>query len=367
MKRILIGLVALVILNSAGAAVNTVRLKDLVRVQDNREHVLIGYGLVVGLARSGDSDRNSTTRQALVNTLKHFNVNINEHDLNSRNTAAVMITAKMPPFSEVGDKFDVEVSSIGDARSLLGGTLILTPLYGPDNKLYALAQGPLATGGYSFEANGNSFQKNHATVGRIPKGAYLEKSVENELPQDKLVLILNQPDYTTANRIAQVISHQGVMNVKVVHAGKIEIFVSPYTPIPNLIANIERLEVEPDQIAKIVINEKTGTIVAGANVRIGEVNISQGNLNIKVDTEYLVSQPNFIGRNYNSNISTEVVPQTDLKVTEEKANFVSLPKGATVAGLVQALQKIHLNTRDMITIIQAIKDAGALNADLVIQ
>lgn len=367
MKKVLIGLVALLFLNPyTFAAGNTVRLKDLIRIQDDREHALIGYGLVVGLARSGDSDRNSTTRQALVNTLKNFNVNVNERDLNSRNTAAVMITAKMPPFSEIGDKFDVEVSSIGDARSLLGGTLILTPLYGPDNKLYALAQGPLVVGGYSFEVNGNSVQKNHSTVGRIPRGAYLEKAIENTTPQDKLVLVLNQPDYTTANRIAQVISKQGV-NVKVVHAGKVEISVSPYTQVPNLIASIERLEVEPDQVAKIVINEKTGTIVAGANVRIGEVNISQGNLNVKVDTAYLVSQPMFIGRNYNQNISTEIVPQTDLKVTENAANFVSLPKGATVAGLVQALQKIRLSTRDIITIIQAIKDAGALNADLVIQ
>ncbi|ENW91562.1 flagellar basal body P-ring protein FlgI [Acinetobacter dispersus] len=367
MKKLLIGLIGLLFLNpSAIAAGNMVRLKDLVRIQDDREHALIGYGLVVGLSRSGDSDRNSTTRQALVNTLKNFNVNINERDLNSRNTAAVMITAKMPPFSEVGDKFDVEVSSIGDARSLLGGTLILTPLYGPDNKLYALAQGPLVVGGYSFEVNGNAAQKNHSTVGRIPKGAYLEKAVESNIPQDKLVLVLNQPDYTTANRIAQVISKQGA-NVRVIHAGKVEISVSPYVQIPNLIASIERLEVEPDQIAKIVINEKTGTIVAGANVRISEVNISQGNLNVKVDTEYLVSQPTFIGRNYNNNISTEVVPQTDLKVTENTANFVSLPKGATVASLFHTLQKIRLSTRDIITIIQAIKDAGALNADLVIQ
>ncbi|MDR7016416.1 flagellar basal body P-ring protein FlgI [Acinetobacter sp. 3657] len=367
MKKLLIGLISLIFFNpSASAAVNMVRLKDLVRIQDDREHALIGYGLVVGLARSGDSDRNSTTRQALVNTLKHFNVNINERDLNSRNTAAVMITAKMPPFSEVGDKFDVEVSSIGDARSLLGGTLILTPLYGPDNKLYALAQGPLAVGGYSFEMNGNISQKNHSTVGRIPKGAYLEKAVESIASQDKLILVLNQPDYTTANRIVQVILQRGV-DARVVHAGKIEISISPYMQIPSLIASIERLEVEPDQIAKIVINEKTGTIVAGANVRIGEVNISQGNLNVKVNTEYSVSQPMFIGRNYNKNISTEIIPQTDLKVTENTANFVSLPNGATVASLVQALQKTRLSTRDIITIIQAIKDAGALNADLVIQ
>ncbi|WP_336943693.1 flagellar basal body P-ring protein FlgI [Acinetobacter modestus] len=367
MKKVLIGLVTLLCFNPyAFATGNMVRLKDLVRIQDDREHALIGYGLVVGLARSGDSDRNSTTRQALVNTLKHFNVNINERDLNTRNTAAVMITAKMPPYSETGDKFDVEVSSIGDARSLLGGTLILTPLYGPDNKLYALAQGPLVVGGYSFEVNGNASQKNHATVGRIPKGAYLEKAIENTSSQDKLVLVLNQPDYTTANRIAQVISKQGA-NVKVIHAGKIEVSITPYTQIPSLIANIERLEVEPDQLARIVINEKTGTIVAGANVKISEVNISQGNLNIKVDTEYLVSQPMLVGRNYNPNISTEVVPQTDLKVNENTANFVSLPKGATVSRLVQALQKMRLSTRDIITIIQAIKDAGALNADLVIQ
>lgn len=367
MKKVLIGLVSVFFLSSSAFAEgNLVRLKDLVRIQDDREHALIGYGLVVGLSRSGDSDRNSTTRQALVNTLKHFNVNINERDLNSRNTAAVMVTAKMPPFSAVGDKFDVEVSSIGDARSLLGGTLILTPLYGPDNKLYALAQGPLVVGGYSFEVNGNAAQKNHSTVGRIPKGAYLEKVVENNISEDRLVLVLNQPDYTTANRIVQVISKQGV-NARVIHAGKIEIIVSPYVQIPNLIASIERLQVEPDQTAKIVINEKTGTIVAGANVRISEVNISQGNLNIKVETEYLVSQPTFIGRNYNNNISTEVIPKTDLKVNENTANFISLPKGATVAGLVLALQKNRLSTRDIIIIIQAIKDAGALNADLVIQ
>lgn len=369
MKRIFIAFAcAFLITPSAFASVNTVRLKDLVRIQDDREHALVGYGLVVGLARSGDSDKNSTTRQALVNTLKHFNVNINQNDLNSRNTAAVMVTAKMPAFSEVGDKFDVEVSSIGDARSLQGGTLVLTPLYAPDNKLYALAQGPLATGGYAFEANENVYQKNHATVGRVPKGAYLERSTDTgSTAPAVLVLVLNQPDYTTANRIAQAITGQGIQGVRVAHAGKIEIPVPKYTQLPALVANIERLEVEPDYPARIVINEKTGTIVAGANVHIGEVNISQGNLTVKVDTQYLVSQPLVIGRNVGNNISTAIVPETKLKVSEDAANLVALPQGATVSSLVQALQKVRLTTRDIITVIQAIKDAGALNADLIIQ
>ncbi|WP_339527240.1 flagellar basal body P-ring protein FlgI [Pseudomonas sp. EA_35y_Pfl2_R111] len=351
------------------AACADVRIKELTRIQGVRDYSLIGYGLVVGLAGSGDSERNRATRQALVNTLKHFNVNVDVGDLNTRNTAAVMITGSLRSFSESGDKLDVEVSSLGDARSLLGGTLLMTPLYGPDEKLYALAQGPVSVGGYVFEANSNSVQKNHPTVGRIPLGASVERSAftANDGASGNLVLILHEPDYTTAQRIADTMTRQlGLAGVRVVHAAKVEVAVAPGTPLPRLISRIENLAVAPDYTARVVVNERTGTVVAGGNVQIGEVNVSQGNLNVMISTKFQVSQPTALIRP-GANISTVVVPDTELTVDEELRAPVQLAQGATVSDLVQALNKVKLSTREVITVLQAIKQAGALHAELIIQ
>jgi flagellar P-ring protein precursor FlgI len=346
-----------------------VRIKELVRIQGVRDYSLIGYGLVVGLAGTGDSDRNRATRQSLVNTLKNFNVNVDDRDLSARNTAAVMVTGTLKSFSESGDKIDVEVSSLGDARSLLGGTLLMTPLYGPDEKLYALAQGPMSVGGYVFEANMNSVQKNHPTVGRIPHGASVERSAFAEAggAERNLVLVLNEPDYTTAQRIADALSAElGISGVHVVHAAKVEVPIAPGTALPRLISRVESVAVAPDYAARVVVNERTGTVVAGANVRIGEVNISQGSLNVVISTKFDVSQPSW---NYRSGpgVRTVVVPDTELSVTEEQRAPVQLAEGTTVGDLVQALSQVKLSTAEVITVLQAIKQAGALHAELIIQ
>lgn len=364
--RLLLVAMALTLVPVANA---DVRIKELTRIQGTRDYSIIGYGLVVGLAGTGDGAQNRSTRQALVNTLKHFNVNVDDRDLNSRNTAAVMITGSLRSFSETGDKIDVEVSSLGDARSLLGGTLLMTPLYGPDEKLYALAQGPLSVGGYMFESNANSVQKNHPTVGRIPHGATIERSVfdQGEASPDRLALILHEPDYTTAQRIADALTIElGLRGVRVVHAAKVEVDLSPGTVLPRLISSMENLAVSPDYTARVVVNERTGTVVAGGNVQLGEVNISQGNLNVEISTKYQVSQPFGLFRP-GDNVGTVVVPDTEISVSEQQFAPVQLANGATVGDLVQALNSIKLSTREIITVLQAIKQAGALHAELIIQ
>ncbi|HLD64644.1 MAG TPA: flagellar basal body P-ring protein FlgI [Pseudomonas sp.] len=361
--------IAALFMSTSLLASTDVRIKELVRIQGVRDYSLIGYGLVVGLAGTGDSERNRATRQSLVNTLKNFNVNVADDDLNARNTAAVMITGTLSSFSESGDKIDVEVSSLGDARSLLGGTLLMTPLYGPDEKLYALAQGPMSVGGYVFEANMNSVQKNHPTVGRIPHGASVERSAFSESDEagKNLVLVLNEPDYTTAQRIADALGAElGISGVRVVHAAKVEVPLTSGTALPRLISRIESVSVAPDYAARVVVNERTGTVVAGANVRIGEVNISQGSLNVMISTKFEVSQPSF---NYRSGpgVRTVVVPDTELSVEEQQRAPVQLAEGTSVGDLVQALNRIKLSTAEVITVLQAIKQAGALHAELIIQ
>lgn len=367
------GLISLLALASVSvnvqAGVSDVRIKELTRIQGVRDYALIGYGLVVGLAGTGDTDRNRATRQSLVNTLKTFNVNVSDRDLSARNTAAVMITADMGSFSESGDRLDVEVSSLGDAHSLLGGTLLMTPLNGPDEKLYALAQGPVSVGGYIFEANSNSVQKNHPTVGRIPHGASIERAVFSSADESSrnLVLILNDPDYTTAQRIADALTRElGLPGVRVVHAAKVEVPLPPGMTMPRLISQVERVGVAPDYAARVVVNERTGTVVAGSNVRIGEVNISQGSLNVMISTKFEVSQPSWAVRP-GPGVSTAVVPDTNLTVSEESHGPVQLAEGATVGDLIQALNRIKLSTREVITVLQAIKQAGALHAELIIQ
>ncbi|MBK3509533.1 flagellar basal body P-ring protein FlgI [Pseudomonas sp. MF6747] len=369
MKRLTVGLVGLLLSLWLPGAWADVRIKELTRIQGVRDYAMIGYGLVVGLAGTGDTDRNRATRQSLVNTLKNFNVNVADTDLNARNTAAVMVTGNLRSFSETGDKVDVEVSSLGDARSLLGGTLLMTPLYGPDEKLYALAQGPMSVGGYVFEANQNSVQKNHPTVGRIPRGASVERSAftENDAAARNLVLVLNEPDYTTAQRIADALTRElGLPGVRVVHAAKVEVPLSSAAGLPRLISRIENVSVAPDYSARVVVNERTGTVVAGAHVRLGEVSISQGSLSVVISTKYQVSQPSWIRRTGPS-VGTVVVPDTELNVNEEQHGPVKLAEGATVGDLVQALNQVRLSTREVITVLQAIKQAGALHAELIVQ
>lgn len=348
-----------------------VRLKELARIEGVRENALVGYGIVVGLAGTGDSLRNKVTLRSVANTLANFGVLVEEREISSRNVAAVMVTATLPPFAEPGDKIDVQASSIGDAKSLMGGTLLLTPLYGPDQKLYALAQGSLATGGYRFESFDSSVQKNHPTVGTVPDGANVERGLGNfaGLQDNEITVLLNTPDFTTAERVVTALN--GLLptaDVQAMHAGKIVVRLpqAPENTIP-LIAQIENLTVAPDHRARVVVNERTGTIVAGGNARIADVSISHGNLRVVIDTYYRVSQPNaFLSRTSDA-IRTAVVPETGIDITEETGETVSLPAGTTVGELVDALRRIHLSTRDIITVLRAVKNAGALHGELIVQ
>lgn len=345
-----------------------VRLKDLARIEGNRETSLIGYGIVVGLNGTGDSSRNRATLQSLANALSNFGLTVDEKDLNSKNVAAVMVTAELPAFAEPGDRIDVLVGSTGDAKSLSGGTLLLTPLNDPSGKLYALSQGPITVGGYQVESFSNFTRKNHTTVGQIPRGATIERSSHTGSVESKAInIILNEPDYTTATRVvAKIQSVYGNQSAKAIHPGKIAVAVPSSTNTMTFVSMLESLTIAPDVDARVVVNERTGTIVAGSNVTLGEVSIAHGDLRIEVETKFDVSQPQFNIRP-GSGVTSVVTPDTEIVVSEGASEPVQLPAGTTVGELVQALNRIRLSTRDIITILQSIKAAGALHAELIIQ
>lgn len=348
-----------------------VLVKDIARVAGVRDNALTGYGLVFGLAGSGDSIRSRATHQSIANTLRSFGVNVTVDDLSSRNVAAVIVTARLPAFAEPGQLLDVQVSSSGDARSLTGGTLMLTPLNGPDGRLYALAQGAISVGGYQFEGLATSVQKNHPTVGRVPSGATVERAPNLRIAGDgsELSILLNEADFTTATRVAEAIraSTPGA-SVRPIHAGKVTV---RYAAAPdNLVGEVSRLEnlsISPERRARVVVNERTGTIVAGGDVRLGKVSISHGALRVEIADEFQVSQPGGVLLRPSSSIGTVVVPSTRIDVQETEAPIVTVPEGATVADLVGAMRSIRLSTRDVIAVMQAIKAAGALDGELIIQ
>ncbi len=348
-----------------------VRIKDIARIAGVRDNPLTGYGLVFGLAGSGDSIRNRATVQSIANTLRNFGVNVSEADLASRNVAAVIVTARLPAFAEPGQALDVQVASSGDARSLNGGTLMQTPLLGPDGRLYALAQGAVLNGGYLFEGETASVQKNHPTVGRVPSGATVEQASPLRVAGDgrSLSVLLNDADFTNANRVAAAIrAALPSTQVHAEHAGKV---VVDYGSAPqNIVAEIARIEniaIDQQRRARVVVNERTGTIVAGGDVRLGEVSISHGSLKVEIRTDYSVSQPNGILVRPGANVGTVVVPQTSIRVGEGEAPLVRVPEGASVGDLVASLRAIRLGTRDVIAVLQSIKAAGALDGELIIQ
>jgi flagellar P-ring protein precursor FlgI len=369
MKRLLI---AMLLACTGVAHASDVRLKQIARVAGVRENALTGYGLVFGLAGSGDTARHRATLQSVANTLRNFGVNVSEQDLASRNVAAVIVTGKLPAFAEPGGALDVQVASSGDARSLTGGTLMLTPLYGADGRLYAMAQGAISVGGYQFEGVTASLQKNHPTVGWVPSGATVEQASPLHIAGDgrSVGILLNDPDFTNAQRIADAIRRVSPgASVEAEHAGKVSV---RYPAAPqNLIqeiARLENVEVQLQRKPRVVVNERTGTVVAGADVRIGAVSITHGALKVEVKTHYSVSQPESGVYSRNSNgIGSVVVPETDIQASEPRAAVVRVPEGASVAELVGALQSIRLSARDVIAVLQSIKAAGALDGELVIQ
>lgn len=363
-------LLALSVIAPKATAAETIRVKDLGKMQGWRENALIGYGIVTGLAGTGDSSANRATRQTLSNVLSQFNLTIPAEQIQSRNVAVVMVTASLPAFAREGDTLDITVTSSGDARSLLGGSLLLTPLKGPNGKIHALAQGPLSIGGYRYGANGNLQQKNHPTVGSVPGGAVVELAVASEVfdEQRHLRFLLAEPDYTTASRIATAINRQfGSELAEARDAGGIDIRAPAGNgaQLVNFLTRIENVQVEPDRRARVVINERTGTVVSGGDVRIARVVISHGDLKISVSSQTIASQPQFVSRT-GAGVRTALVTNSDVDVEEQGAAYVA-PEHTTVADLVQALARMKTNTRDMISIIRAIKAAGALHAELVIQ
>ncbi|HEY4211200.1 MAG TPA: flagellar basal body P-ring protein FlgI [Steroidobacteraceae bacterium] len=373
MRRLSSCLLVMTALVLARGVCADVRIKDLARIEGAHDGAILGYGLVVGLPGTGDSARNLATQQSVSNLLREFGLQIAPGDVSSRNVAAVLVTARLPNALRVGDKLDVNVSSIGDARSLAGGTLLITSLIGPDRTAYATAQGPIAVGGYRFEQNGNVEQKNFPTSGSIPEGAVSERELTHRLrnADGSLDLILNDPDYTTAARVAQAINDKiSGTSATALESGRVRLAIggASEASLVGLIASIENLGVEPDIRARVVVNERTGTIVSGGRVWLSAVTVTQGDIKVSITQDYLVSQPNgvYLGR-VGSGINTAVVPETRVKVQEPQTQAVDLAQGATIADLVNALRAVKATSRDVIAVLQGIKRAGALHAELIIQ
>lgn len=346
-----------------------VRVKDVARVQGVRENSLYGYGLVVGLAGSGDKSRSSPfTPQAIANMLLRLGVTVPSGVvLDGKNVAAVMVTTKLPPFTKPGSALDVTVSSLGDATSLQGGTLLLTPLQGPDGRIYALAQGPLSVGGFvASGSGGDSVQKNHPTVGRVPAGALVEKEVPMALDPSGVNFTLLQPDFTTAVRMAQAINGAGIGEVaRATDPSTVAVRVpaAEQGRLMEFIARVETVRLTVDAPARVVINERTGTVIMGAQLRISTVAVSHGSLSIQVKEEKQVSQPQPFAP---QGSQTVVVPKSDVTVKEEKGQLTVVPEGASIGDVVQALNALGVTPRDLIAILQAIRQAGALMAELEI-
>jgi len=353
---------ALILFTLAGTARSETRLKELVSIEGVRDNQLIGYGLVVGLAGTGDRVQTVFSAQSLTNLLERMGLTVSPTAIQVKNTAAVMVTATLPPFSQPGSRIDVTAAAIGDAPSLQGGILLMTGLKGPDGQVYAVAQGPLVIGGFVAGGQGNSKVVNHPTVGRMPNGAIVERSVPAPAFGSQLRLQLQQADFATAARIAGVVNKRfaGAAHADNAALVTIEVPESRVKQPTEFIAEIESLAIEPDTTARIVVNERTGTIIMGKQVHIAPVAIMQGNLTVEIQTIQEVSQPNALS----TGGTTKVVPQVNTNVTQDAAKNLVLKNGATVEELVQALTSIGSNPRDIISILQNLKTAGALEAEL---
>ena len=344
------------------------RIKDIVTFEGVRDNLLVGYGLVVGLNGTGDSLSNSPfTRQSLESMLERLGVNIRNSKLNSKNVAAVIVSATLPPFSRQGSRIDVTVSTLGDSKSLLGGTLLVTPLIGADGQVYAVAQGSTVVGGFAAGGDGASIVKGVPTSGRIPSGGIIEREIEFDLSNaSELNISLRNPDLTTAGRIAKAINTLLKVPAAVVLDPGTVLLTTPPAYANNmvgLLTDVEQLSVEPDQLARVVIDESTGVIVIGDQVRVDTVAIAQGNLTIRVTETPQVSQPSPFAQQG----TTVTVPRTDIEVDEQSGQGLVLVKsGVSLQDLVDGLNALGIGPRDMISILQTIKAAGALQAEIVV-
>jgi flagellar P-ring protein precursor FlgI len=367
-RTLLASLVLGAVVLGAVPAVADVRVKDIARVQGVRENSLYGYGLVIGLNGTGDRATASPfTSQAIASMLQRLGITVPAINLNGRNVAAVMLTTKLPPFAKPGTTLDVTVSSLGDSSTLQGGTLLLTPLLGPDGHTYALAQGPLSVGGISASGqSGDSVQKNHPTVGRIPNGAIVEREVPMALDPASITLTLNSPDFTTSVRLAQAVNAAGVGDVaRAVDPSTVVVSVPPgrQARLMEFIAQIETVTLHVDAPARVVINERTGTVIMGSQLRISTVAIAHGNLTIQIKEDKQVSQPQPFAP---PGSQTVTVPKSEVTIKEDKGQLVIVPEGANIGDVVQGLNALGVTPRDLIAILQAIRQAGALMAELEI-
>jgi flagellar P-ring protein precursor FlgI len=334
-----------------------------------RGNQLLGYGLIVGLNGTGDSSSASFTFQSIVSMLQKFGITVPKSEITVKNVAAVVVTAELPPFIREGSRIDVTVSSLGNASNLQGGILLMTPLQGPDGNVYAVAQGPVSIGGFNAgtdegTAGGMSVQKNHPTVGRVPNGALIEREVAMDFVSGNMVrVVLAKPDFTTCDRLVKAINKEFESSPAAAYdAGSVKVSI-PFEYANNvigLIARLEKIEVSPDAVAAIVINERTGTIVAGERVKISTVAVSHGNLSIEIKSRYKISQPLPFSRAG----TTSTVSEYEATVEEEKARMLVLTEGVDIGEVANALNALGVTPRDMISIFQAMKEASALQAEL---
>ncbi len=344
------------------------RIKDVATIEGIRDNQLVGYGLVVGLHGTGDSSQTVFPAQTLLSVLERMGITVPQTGSNSasnmqvKNMAGVFVVATLPPFSQPGSKLDVTVSSAGDARTLEGGILLMTPLYGPDGQIFAEAQGALVLGGYMAAGGGSSKQMNHPTTARIPGGALVERPVSIDLKQMHTVtVVLNDADFHTAEQMASAIDGEiGPGRARTVDSRRVEIAVNPDEDVAGLLDKVESVEVEVYPRARVVVNERTGTVVIGGTVRLQPVSILHGGLSVNVISTTEVSQPNAMS----AGGTTQVVQQTTVQAQDRPVNRIDLKAGATVEDLVGELQRTGAGARDVISILQAMKEAGALEADL---
>lgn len=347
------------------ASAEASRIKELAELEGVRGNQLVGYGLVVGLDGTGDSDRTRFTVQSLVNMMERLGVTVNPSLVKVNNVAAVIVTAELPPFARAGSTIDVSVSSIGDADNLAGGTLLMTPLNAADGNVYAVAQGPLVVGSLAFGGEAARVQQNHPTSARVPGGAFIEREVPFVFGEsDILNYRLKNSDFTTVSRMRDAVNeHFGTNLARSVDGGQLEIRVPDFfrNNVVEFVAQVEQLRVTPDTLARIVVNERTGTIVMGEGVRISTVAVSHGNLSLVISESARVSQPLPFSEG-----QTVVVPETEIQVIEEAGNLVVMEQGVSIGDVASALNAIGATPRDLIAIFQAIKASGALYADLVV-
>jgi flagellar P-ring protein precursor FlgI len=343
---------------------NQVKIGNISSVEGIRDNYIMGYGLVVGLNGTGDGQQDLFPVQTLVDILQKMGIQAPAQSVITRNMASVFVTATLPPFAHPGTRVDVNVASTGDARSLQGGELLMTPLYGPDGQVYAVAQGPLMLGGYTAGANGNIVTVNHPTAGRIPQGGLVERETSLNLGQLKsLALLLHDADFLTAENVANAINgHFGTPIAQAVDSRRIQVQLPAggASAIPRLLARLEAIPVAIHQRAKVVLDERTGTVVMGGNVNLGACSIFHGNLAIQITTQYQVSQP----APFSNTGTTQVVPQTTVQAQESNARQIQLHQGATVQDMVNGLQGIGSTARDIIAIVEAMKDDGCLQASV---